>query len=207
MSAFLSSSSQNDRRRVHCIWYCVASEEERGVSALERRFFSSSSSSSSSSFSTMPVVVVFTKYDELVGRVRLEWAREADRRGWSKTPVSGGVVRGLAAERFEERIGRRWDGVLRGREQQAVPRVRVSSGGGGGDDDEEEEDDARTVAELARTTLACLREPDVRLAFVAAQRNSAIMCTRGEYLPAYLPTYTPSIIGIIIIHTPVISRS
>ena len=122
----------------------------------------------------VPLVIVFTKYDEFVSQVKLDWSQNPEERGLSKVAVSH-ILRDLSSEKFDQHIGRKWDGVLDG----AIPRVRVSSG--------DDENDARSAGELAETTLASLRERSVRYAFVAAQRNSAWISTRCKPLRSLTP--------------------
>ncbi|KAK3301687.1 uncharacterized protein B0T15DRAFT_405023 [Chaetomium strumarium] len=163
--AFLASRSAptiKPEDRIHCVWYYVASEENRSVGELETRFFTGDLHAAAP---YMPVVLVFTKYDEYVSQVKLEWSRNADEHGLSKVAVSH-ILRDLSSKKFEKEIGKKWDDVLNGR----IPRVCVSSG--------EDEDSARSSEELAEATLACLRDKNVKLAFAAAQRNSALISTR-----------------------------
>ncbi|KAK4239586.1 hypothetical protein C8A03DRAFT_42817 [Achaetomium macrosporum] len=163
--AFLTSrsaASTNPEDRIHCIWYCVASEENRSVGELETRFFTGDLHAAAPH---MPIVLVFTKYDEFVSQVKLEWSRNADEHGLSKVAVSH-ILRDLSSKKFEKDIGRKWDEVLNG----TIPRVCVSSG--------DDEDSARSSEELAEATLASLRDKNVKFAFAAAQRNSALISTR-----------------------------
>jgi hypothetical protein len=160
LSRATPSTKQEDR--IHCIWYCVASEEGREVADLERRFFSTGLHTNAAN---IPLILAFTKYDEFVSQVRLDWARDAQQRGLSKVAVAH-ILRDLSSKKFENRIGKKWDEVLNG----SIPRVRVS----GGDD----EDAARSFEELTVDTLARLRERSVKYAFAAAQRNSATISTQ-----------------------------
>ncbi|KAL2271976.1 hypothetical protein VTJ83DRAFT_1347 [Remersonia thermophila] len=161
--------------RLHAIWYCVASEEGRAVSDLERRFFGVAGRGGLCDVAPgVPVVLVFTKYDDFVERVRLGWSHNAEEKGLSKVAVSY-ILRDLAAKRFEHEIGRRWDEVLlpNGASPGAaavVPRVCVSS--------PDTDEDARSFEALAEATLARLRDRSVKYAFAAAQRISAPICTR-----------------------------
>ncbi|KAK3905461.1 hypothetical protein C8A05DRAFT_12704 [Staphylotrichum tortipilum] len=157
-----STPSTQQEDRIHCIWYCVASEEDRAVSELEEHFFSIGRPSAAPG---VPLILVFTKYDEFVSQVQLDWSREAQQQGLSKVAVSH-ILRDLSAKKFEQEIGRRWDNVLGG----TAPRVCVSEG--------DEDDDARSLEELTEKTLASLRERSVRYAFSTAQRNSAMISTR-----------------------------
>ncbi|KAK4153514.1 hypothetical protein C8A00DRAFT_43576 [Chaetomidium leptoderma] len=159
-----SAPSIKQENRIHCIWYCVASEENRSVSDLETRFFSSGLRLAAPG---VPLVFVFTKYDEFVGQVKLDWSREAQERGLSKVAVSH-ILRDLSSKKFEQHIGKKWDHVLHG----TIPRVCVS----GGDDDDE--DGTRSFEELTTATLASLRERSVKYAFATAQRKSALISTQ-----------------------------
>ncbi|KAK3339950.1 hypothetical protein B0T25DRAFT_560968 [Lasiosphaeria hispida] len=170
-----SSDTQQLQERIHCIWYCVASEEERLVSQQETRFFGGGLATVAPQ---VPVVLVFTKYDEFVGRVQLAWSRDAQERGLSKVALSY-ILRDLSTKRFYELIGKRWDDVLldgQGRSRvRHVPRVCVSSGAVDGDDDDS------SFEALAKVTLESLREwkeRHVKLAFAAAQRSSVTISTR-----------------------------
>ncbi|KAK0704593.1 hypothetical protein B0H67DRAFT_649023 [Lasiosphaeris hirsuta] len=170
-----SSDSLPLHERIHCIWYCAASEEERIVSRLETRFFGGGLASVAPQ---VPVVLVFTKYDEFVGRVQLEWSRGADEHGLSKVALTH-ILRELSTKRFHELIGKRWDDVLldgQGRSRvRIVPRVCVASGAVDGSDDDS------SFEALAKVTLESLREwkqKHVKLAFAAAQRSSATISTR-----------------------------
>ncbi|KAK4131591.1 hypothetical protein BT67DRAFT_464267 [Trichocladium antarcticum] len=157
-----SAPSTDPADRIHSVWYCVASEEDRPVAELEKRFFTSGLPLAAPN---VPVIIVFTKYDEFVNQVRIDWSRDAQQRGLSKLPVAH-ILRDLSSEKFDQQIGAKWDRVL----SQTVPRVCVSSGDG--------EDDARSVEELAERTLAGLRDRSVKYAFAAAQRNSALISTQ-----------------------------
>ena len=157
-----ASPTTKPEDRIHCIWYCVASEEDRAVADLERRLFAGGMHSAASG---TPIVLVFTKYEEFGSRVKNNWSRDASEQGLSKVAVSH-ILHELSARRFESHIGKKWDEVLNG----AIPRVCVLSG----DSDE----DARSFEALASVTLARLRERSVRYAFAAAQRNSALISTR-----------------------------
>lgn len=148
--------------RVHCIWYCVASEEDRSIADLERRFFSSGLASAAPN---VPIILVFTKYEEFVQQVKIQWSHDADERGLSKLPVMH-ILRGLSAERFEKSIGKKWADVIKG----TIPRVRVSVG--------DTDDDEKSFEELSGRTLASLRDRSVKFAFAAAQRNSALISTQ-----------------------------
>ncbi|KAL1841549.1 hypothetical protein VTJ49DRAFT_6922 [Mycothermus thermophilus] len=145
--------------RIDVIWYCVASEEDRPISDLERRFFGVIGQGGLCDVAPgLPVVLVFTKYDDFVERVRLEWSRDAQEKGLSKVAVSY-ILRDLATKRFEQEIA-----------AVVVPRVCVSS--------PDTDEDARSFEVLAETTLARLRDRNVKYAFAAAQRISALICTR-----------------------------
>jgi len=171
-----SSESHPLQEHIHCIWYCVASEEERPVSHFETRFFNGGLATVAPH---VPVVLLYTKYDEFVGQVQLDWSHDAQERGLSKVAVTH-ILRDLATNRFEKTIKKRWDAVLmddRGRYKiQQVPRVCVASGSDPDVDDE-------SFGALAMATLDSLhtwKDWHVKLAFAAAQRNSATISTRCE---------------------------
>ncbi|KAK5655765.1 hypothetical protein OQA88_5302 [Cercophora sp. LCS_1] len=162
------------QERIHCIWYCVASEEERPVSGLERRFFGGELHAVAPH---VPVILVFTKYDDFVAKVQLDWSKDAQERGLSKVAVTH-ILRDLTAKRFEKTIQKRWDEVLldaKGRPKvKEIQRVCVA----GGDDPD---GDDSSFEELAKATLEVLKEWHdwhVKLAFAAAQRNCASISTR-----------------------------
>lgn len=164
---------------IHCIWYCVATEEGRSVSALEKRFFGGDLASVAPH---VPALLVFTKYDEFVSRVQLTWSRDAEERGLSKVAVSH-ILKDLTSKKFEETIGKRWDDVMldsKGRSRvQRTARVCVAGCATVDDDDS-------SFGELAAATLKSLgewKEWHVKLAFAAAQRNSAAMSTRCMFVP------------------------
>jgi hypothetical protein len=169
-----STPSTKPEDRIHCIWYCVASEEDRQVAELEKRFFTSGLHTAAPG---VPLVLVFTKYEEFVGQVKLDWSRDAQERGLSKVAVTH-ILRDLSSKKFEKEIGRKWDDLLNG----TIPRVCVSSG--------DNEDDERSCEELALRTLASLRERGIRYAFATAQRNSALITTKCEF-PFTLPPTKP----------------
>ncbi|KAK3374781.1 hypothetical protein B0H63DRAFT_480871 [Podospora didyma] len=154
---------QKRKQPVHCIWYCVASEENRTVHTLEKKFFSNDLATLAPQ---LPVVLTFTKYDEFISQVQLDWSREAQDRGLSKVAVTH-ILRDLTAKRFEQTIGKRWDDVLVPGLIKKVPRVCVSSTVG--------DVDGGGFEELAATTLAAVRDSRVRLAFAAAQRTSVFI--------------------------------
>lgn len=148
--------------RIHCIWYCVASDESRGVGELEKRFFLEGLSQISPQ---VPVVLVFSKYDEFMAEVKLEWSKEANERGLSKIAV-GHILRDLAGKKFEQTIAAKWNGLLSAQ----IPKVCVSS--------DDVDDDNRSFEQLTLTTLAVLRDKNVKYAFAAAQRHSASISTQ-----------------------------
>ncbi|KAK4227798.1 hypothetical protein QBC38DRAFT_526160 [Podospora fimiseda] len=147
---------------IHCIWYCVASEESRGVGELEKRFFLNGLAQISPH---VPIVLVFSKYEEFMAKVALEWSKGANERGLSKIAV-GHILRDLSGKRFEQDIASKWDGFLSAN----IPRVCVSS--------DDEDDDNRSFEQLTLSTLATLRDTNVRYAFAAAQRHSASISTQ-----------------------------
>ncbi|KAK4639849.1 hypothetical protein QC761_701300 [Podospora bellae-mahoneyi] len=163
---FLSrrSASADYTEHVHMIWYCVSTnEEDRGISDLEKHFFTQDIISVH-----IPVVLVYTKYDEFVSRVMLEWMKGAGstERGVSKVAV-GHILKDISSKKFEEDIGRNWNMIL----PFSIPRVCVSSG--------DEDDDIRSFQQLANSTLASLKgEADVKLAFATAQRSSPVISTQ-----------------------------
>jgi len=174
-----SSPTESLQQHIHCIWYCVASEEERPVSKLEAKFFGGELTLVAPH---VPVVLLFTKYDDFVGQVQLDWSHNAQECGLSKVAVTH-ILNDLSAKRFEKTIKKRWDAVLldeKGRYKgRHVPRVCVASGSDPDDDDS-------SFEKLATTTLECLRELKewhVKLAFAAAQRNSATISTRCRLCP------------------------
>jgi hypothetical protein len=142
----------------------VASEVGRPVGELERRFFNETLGSLASN---VPAVLVFTKYNEFVGQVQLDWSHDAQAYGQSKVAVSH-ILRDLSSEKFEKQIGRKWADALGDNNGSILPRVCVS------------EDDGISFLALAETTLAGLRQRCVRFAFAAAQRNSASISTQCE---------------------------
>jgi len=164
-------------KRIHCIWYCVASEEERPISRLEAKFFGGELPLVARQ---VPIIIAFTKYDDFISKVQLEWSKDAQERGLSKVAVTH-ILNDLTARRFEKTIAKRWDEVLlddKGRSKgRKVPRVCVASG------DDPDGDDSSFEA-LGTTTLESLREWKdwhVKLAFATAQRNSASISTQCEY--------------------------
>lgn len=166
-------------KHIHMIWYCAAAEEDRPVSDLGRRFFANLATIAPH----VPVVLLFTKYEEFLSRVQLDWAHDAQERGMSKVAVTH-ILRDLATKRFDETIGKKWDDALlvapgRSDSRQRVPRVCVQ-GGGEGDSDE-------SFEQVVTTTLGCLRERDVKVAFAAAQRCSASIST--EYTADLAASY------------------
>jgi hypothetical protein len=125
------------------------------------------------------VVLLFTKFDEYADRVRLSWTRDVlQHRGLSEAAMKH-ILHDLTTKRFDEHIGSRWDQVLsdHGRRSKAhsIPRVCVASGHGGEDEDSH---GAGSFDQLVKTTLATLRDRNVKLAFATAQRNSASISTR-----------------------------
>ncbi|KAM7218336.1 hypothetical protein V8F06_006259 [Rhypophila decipiens] len=173
--SFLESSSiQNNEP--HCIWYCVSAQESRTVHPLELQFFKTLSTLAPH----IPVVLVFTKYDEFVSQVRLDWSKDAEERGLSKVAVTH-ILRDLAIKRFEHSIGERWDEALQlgvhkssSWQEHNVRRVCVAGSEGLGDDDTEPE----SFLQLVGITLSGLKERSVKLAFAVAQRNSAFIDTQ-----------------------------
>ncbi|KAK3994193.1 hypothetical protein QBC44DRAFT_322808 [Cladorrhinum sp. PSN332] len=158
----IRSAAPKPEDHIHCIWYCVASEESRGVGELERRFFLNGLAQISPH---VPMVLVFTKYEEFMAKVALEWSKGANERGLSKVAV-GHILRDLSGKRFEQSIATKWDGLLSAH----IPRVCVSS--------DDENDDNRSFEQLTLSTLATLRDKNVRYAFAAAQRHSASISTQ-----------------------------
>ncbi|KAK4198042.1 hypothetical protein QBC40DRAFT_96697 [Triangularia verruculosa] len=158
------SASIDQADHVHMIWYCVsASEENRGISDLEKQFFTQDLASI-----RVPIVLVYTKYDEFVSQVMLEWMKGAGstESGISKVAV-GHILKDLSSNRFEEEVGCHWDKIV----PFAIPRVCVSSG--------DEDEDIRSFQQLAKSTLASLKgESDVKLAFATAQRTDPVISTQ-----------------------------
>ncbi|KAK0637445.1 hypothetical protein B0T17DRAFT_482016 [Bombardia bombarda] len=179
-SSFQEEAGDNDR--IHCIWYCVAADESRDVHPLEARFFANLASIAPH----VPVVLLFTKYDDFVAQVQVDWAHTAQQRGQSKVAVAH-ILRGLAAKQFEKTVGRKWDdaflSALGGRSRaQQIPRVCVASGA----EEELDEDDEEvgngpcehsSFDRLVASTMGILRDASVKLAFAAAQRDSASVST------------------------------
>ncbi|KAK3681009.1 hypothetical protein B0T22DRAFT_309847 [Podospora appendiculata] len=164
VSDFLASPALADAP-IHCIWYCIASEEGRSIHSLETQFFAELPKIAP----RVPVVLVFTKYDEFVTQVQLDWSRDASRRGGVSKVAVAHILRDLSVKRFEKTIGRKWDeasGRTKGRQ---IPRVCVSGGPEDGDESYER---------LAARTLASLRDRSVQLSFAAAQRSSAFISTQ-----------------------------
>ncbi|KAK1751306.1 hypothetical protein QBC47DRAFT_80661 [Echria macrotheca] len=174
---FISSRDDESRplrERIHCIWYCVASEEERPISRLEARFFGEDIASVAPH---VPVIMVFTKYDEFISKVQLDWSKDAQERGLSKVAVTH-ILNDLTAKRFSKTIGKRWDELMLDKSGRPKgKRVLRACVAGGTDPD----DDESSFEALATTTLESLREWKegyVRLVFAAAQRNSATISTK-----------------------------
>ena len=134
------------------------------MTELEKRFFSTGLHAAAPG---VPLVLVFTKYEEFVSQVRLDWSRDTQERALSTVAVTH-ILRDLSSKKFERLVGKKWQEVLGG----TTPRVCVSSG--------ENEDDARSFEELTVRTLASLRDRSVKFAFAAAQRNSALISTQCE---------------------------
>ncbi|KAB5529070.1 hypothetical protein GE09DRAFT_1064621 [Coniochaeta sp. 2T2.1] len=148
--------------RIHCIWYCVSCDEDRIIHGLEADFFHQLSSIAPAT----PIILVFTKYEELIASVRQEWYRDEQKRGVSKVAASH-ILRDLTNHEFQKRIGRRWDAILEG---EPVPKLCVAT-----------DDDGSAHAgmeRLAVATLAELREKPERLAFAAAQRSAPQISTK-----------------------------
>ncbi|KAK0663913.1 hypothetical protein QBC41DRAFT_328966 [Cercophora samala] len=158
------SASADHTEHVHMIWYCVStSEQDRGISDLEKHFFTQDVASVH-----VPIVLVYTKYDEFVSQVMLEWMKGAGstERGVTKVAV-GHILKDISSKKFEDEIGRHWNMIL----PFSIPRVCVSSG--------DEDDDIRSFQQLANSTLASLKgEADVKLAFATAQRSSPVISTQ-----------------------------
>jgi hypothetical protein len=152
----------------------VATEETRPISAHEKRFFGGNLASVALH---VPALLVFTKYDEFVSQVQLTWSRDAEERGLSKLAVKH-ILKDLASKQFDQGIGKRWDEVLldsKGRSR-VGPIARVCVAGYA-----TVEDDDSSFEDLATATLKSLgewKEWHVKLAFAAAQRNSAAISTR-----------------------------
>ncbi|KAK3400809.1 hypothetical protein B0T20DRAFT_153478 [Sordaria brevicollis] len=99
----------NDER-LHCIWYCVSSSDTtRPISPVESYFFHHLSSIVPHH---IPVLLLFTKYDEFVSSVQMDWIREAQEKGMSKVAVAH-ILRDLVEKRFEDRVGKKWEGLLK----------------------------------------------------------------------------------------------
>ncbi|KAK1762219.1 hypothetical protein QBC33DRAFT_290822 [Phialemonium atrogriseum] len=157
--------------RIHCIWYCVACDEDRSVHGLEADFLAHLRSAAAPD--TPPAVLVFTKYEELVGRARLEWSRDERRSGAASSVAVSHLIGDLASRRFEERIGGRWDGIVGGGGRVARVCVANDDGGDGGVGGGRSGFDA-----LTGTTVAALKDWNAKLAFAAAQRNSPSISTQ-----------------------------
>lgn len=161
---------------VHCIWYCVACEEDRQVHPLEKRFFNQVAAGLIAPH--IPVVLLFTKYDLFVNQVELDWSRDAQERGLSKVAVTH-ILRDLTQKRFDKTIGRRWkEEALSGG---SIPHVCVGSGQDVGDDDADVGDGDAGFERVAVTTLENLRDRNVKFAFATAQRNSAHIASMCKF--------------------------
>ncbi|KAK4187141.1 hypothetical protein QBC35DRAFT_464069 [Podospora australis] len=158
------SSSPNLADHVHVIWYCVASQQTREISSLEKKFFRGDWITVAHAHH-IPIILTFTKYDEFVSQVMMDWLRNSSGdSGLSKVAV-GHILRDLSTKKFEKTIGSKWDSLL----DKVIQRVCVSSG--------DSDDDLRSFEALAEKTLASLRDHEVKVAFAAAQRNSAYIST------------------------------
>jgi hypothetical protein len=173
-----STQSGIAQQCIHCIWYCVASDEQRAVHPLEARFFAELNSIAPH----VPVVLVFTKYDDFVSQVQLDWSRNAQGRGLSKVAVSH-ILRDLTVKRFERLIGRQWDDITQGRSKVLTQRVCVAS---------DLEDGDASFERLAVSTLGSLKDESIQLSFAVAQRNSASISTECEFGP--FPGYGPPLL-------------
>ncbi|KAK3311868.1 hypothetical protein B0H66DRAFT_594540 [Apodospora peruviana] len=171
---FLHSHSglPDEKKNIHCIWYCVASEEQRAIHPLETKFFANLVNVAPH----IPVVLLFTKYDDFVSRVELKWSKNAQQRGLSKVAVTH-ILRDLSTKRFEKTIGSKWDEALHlttpassASSGKHIQRVCVASDGDG--------DGEESFEKLAVVTLAGLRDRSIKLAYAVAQRNSAFISTQ-----------------------------
>ncbi|KAJ4385850.1 hypothetical protein N0V85_008048, partial [Neurospora sp. IMI 360204] len=105
-----SDESDDTHHRLHCIWYCVSSADpDRPISPAEQYFFHHLSQIVPQH---VPVLLLFTKYDEFVSQVQMDWIRSAQEKGMSKVAVAH-ILRDLVAKRFEDTIGKKWGQLLR----------------------------------------------------------------------------------------------
>jgi hypothetical protein len=119
----------NDER-LHCIWYCVScSDSSRPISPVESYFFHHLSQIVPHH---IPVLLLFTKYDEFGSSVQMDWIREAQEKGMSKVAVAH-ILRDLVAKRFEDRIGKKWGELLREVDGKVEKRRDSGFGYGGSD--------------------------------------------------------------------------
>ncbi|KAL0474100.1 hypothetical protein QR685DRAFT_561051 [Neurospora intermedia] len=95
---------------LHAIWYCVSSADpDRPISAVEQYFFDHLSGIVPTH---IPVLLLFTKYDEFVSQVQMDWIKSAQEKGMSKVAVAH-ILRDLVHKRFEDTIGKKWGQLLR----------------------------------------------------------------------------------------------
>lgn len=58
------------------------------------------------------MLLLFTKYDEFVSQVQMDWIKSAQEKGMSKVAVAH-ILRDLVHKRFEDTIGKKWGQLLR----------------------------------------------------------------------------------------------
>ncbi|CCC14349.1 hypothetical protein SMACR_08935 [Sordaria macrospora] len=116
--------------RLHAIWYCVSSADtSRPISPVESYFFHHLSQIVPHH---VPVLLLFTKYDEFVSQVQMDWIKSAQEKGMSKVAVAH-ILRDLVTKKFEDTIGRKWDGLLKGVDGGLKERRDSGFGYGGSD--------------------------------------------------------------------------
>ncbi|KAF1836112.1 hypothetical protein BDW02DRAFT_596646 [Decorospora gaudefroyi] len=158
--------------QIHCIWYCISCESDaRVLQASEEKFFRDLDNL----VGCIPVVVVFTKYDELVSREYSKWYQK-NRKKMQRNQISEAemynTIRVASENAFANTYEEEWARAING--------IRIASQRVANPQDMGEDNDISQICEgyigvekLTKLTLQSLQNHDIKNLWVTAQNNSA----------------------------------
>ncbi|KAH7364920.1 hypothetical protein BKA65DRAFT_388141, partial [Rhexocercosporidium sp. MPI-PUGE-AT-0058] len=148
--------------QLHCIWYCISCEDDvRPVQQIEEDFFRNLDVL----VGKIPVIVVFTKYDKIIGkRYAGWWAKNRNRhaKGEISDQAMYEEIRTAANVKFKKLVSEQWSRVIN---PLSVPSLRMANLG-------EKRNDVG-VEQLTRMTLDNLENHNIKILWATAQNNSA----------------------------------
>lgn len=167
--------------QLHCIWYCISCEDDvRPVQQIEEDFFRNIEAL----VGKIPVIVVFTKYDKIIGKRYAGWWAK-NRKRHAKGEISDQAmyeeIRAAADVKFKKLVSEQWSKVIN---PLYVPSLRMANLAEKRMDDEEDNDEDLGeellkiypevgVEQLTRMTLDNLENHNIKILWATAQNNSA----------------------------------